>query len=201
MIWGAWLGATPETLLSRHNDVMQTMSLAGTQALRDDHDYRWRAKEIEEQAFVSRYTVDTLNRYGVRSYQTTGPENYETSVVAHLKTTFTFSAQPIAHCLGEFVADLSPTPAVCGLPKAQAKQWITENEPHRRDYYAGFLGEWYLSDNKIDLFVNIRCLRVLGSHYQLFTGSGITAKSDIVAEWNETERKATTLLQVLKDNL
>ncbi len=193
-----WLGATPEVLLSSNGDSMQTMSLAGTQALRDDKDYRWRAKEIEEQAFVSRYTLDTLNRYHITSYHTIGPEDYETSVVAHLKTTFLFSAKPIKHCLGEFVADLAPTPAVCGLPKQQAKQWISENEPHARDYYTGFLGEWRLHDDALNLFVNIRCLRALDTHYQLFTGGGITAKSDIQAEWNETDRKAQTLLQVLE---
>ncbi len=195
---GLWLGATPEILLRVHNGTATTLSLAGTQALRPDRDYRWRAKEIEEQAVVSRYTVDALNRYNIRDYQTTGPENHETSAVVHLKTTFSFPALAIRHQLGEFVADLAPTPAVCGLPKHQAEQWIHAHEPHDRGYYTGFLGPWQLDNEVVELFVNIRCLQVFPQHYRLYLGGGITAKSDIRAEWEETERKATTLLRAIE---
>ena len=35
---------------------------------------------------------------------------------------------------------LHPTPAICGLPKAEAWRFISANEPHRRLYYSGFCG-------------------------------------------------------------
>lgn len=193
-----WLGATPEILLNSNGETAQTMSLAGTQARCDGGDYRWRAKEIEEQAFVSRYTVDTLNRYGIADYRVTGPEDFATGAVAHLKTTFHFNAQPLQARLGEFIADLSPTPAVCGLPKSQARHWIRDNEPIERGYYSGFLGAWRLHGEAVNLYVNIRCLQVFADCYRLYSGGGITAKSEVTAEWDETERKMQTLSRAIE---
>ncbi len=194
---GLWIGATPETLLAVDGDFARTVSLAGTQPLRSDGKYCWFAKEIEEQAFVSRYAVDILNRYGVSNYTTKGPENLETTAVAHLKTTFTFPAKNIMSRLGSFVADLSPTPAVCGLPKESARKFILSSEPHSRKYYAGFLGPWNLEHCSTHLFVNLRCMEVNKEEYLLYTGGGITAKSSPDAEWDETNHKAQTLLAVI----
>ncbi len=194
---GLWMGATPETLLAIDGDYARTVSLAGTQALRPDGNYCWFAKEIEEQAFVSRYAVDILNRYGISGYSTRGPENLETAAVAHLKTTFTFPAENIADKLGDFVADLSPTPAVCGLPKESARKFILLSEPHDRRYYSGFLGCWNMAECPTHLFVNLRCMEVGKEGYFLYTGGGITAKSSPAKEWEETNHKAQTLLAVV----
>ncbi len=194
---GLWMGATPETLLAIEGSTARTVSLAGTQPLRPDGRYCWFAKEIEEQAFVSRYAVDILNRYGVSSYTVRGPENLETTAVAHLKTTFFFSAANIADRLGEFIADLAPTPAVCGLPREPAREFILSCEPHNRKYYTGFLGPWNLADCPTHLFVNLRCMEVDKEDYILYTGGGITAKSSAADEWEETRHKAQTLLSVI----
>ncbi len=196
---GLWMGATPETLLSVAGDTATTVSLAGTQRLRPDGKYCWFAKEIEEQAFVSRYAVDILNRYGIASYKTKGPENLETTAVAHLKTTFTFPIKNIADKLGSFAGDLAPTPAVCGLPKEEARRFILENEPHSRKYYGGFLGAWNLAECPTHLFVNLRCMEVRQEEYILYTGGGITVKSSADDEWEETNHKAQTLLRVIDE--
>ncbi len=194
---GLWIGATPETLLAVDHDFARTVSLAGTQALRPDGQYCWFAKEIEEQAFVSRYAVDILNRYGVAGYTTKGPENLETTAVAHLKTTFTFPVKTIVDRLGDFVADLSPTPAVCGLPKEPAREFILCCESHSRKYYTGFLGPWNMEQCPTHLFVNLRCMEVDNEEYILYVGGGITAKSSPADEWEETNHKAQTLLAVI----
>ncbi len=194
---GLWIGATPETLLAIDGTTARTVSLAGTQPLRPDGKYCWFTKEIEEQAFVSRYTVDTLNRYGVSSYTVKGPENLETTAVTHLKTTFFFSAANIVDRQGSFVADLAPTPAVCGLPRESAREFILSCEPHNRKYYTGFLGPWNMPDCPTHLFVNLRCMEIDKEDYILYTGGGITAKSSAEDEWQETLYKAQTLLAVI----
>lgn len=196
---GLWAGATPEVLLSSDEQRVQTHSLAGTQSLREDKDYCWRTKEVEEQAFVSRYIVDTLNKYGIQNYQTKGPVTLETSTVAHLQTSFTFARKSLEHHLGSFIQDLSPTPAVCGLQKDKAKEMIAKLETHQRKYYTGFLGPWQIENKDIGLFVNIRCMEIFNDMYQLYVGGGITAQSIATDEWEETNNKAQTLLKIIEE--
>lgn len=141
-IAGTWMGATPEILLKEDQGRFETVSLAGTQARRNDGEYWWHTKDIEEQAFVSRYLVDIFHDYNVGRYKTRGPETMESGKVAHLRTSFFFPIEKISHCLGDFLADLHPTPAVCGLPKDLADQYIRDYEKHHRKYYTGYLGPW-----------------------------------------------------------
>lgn len=194
---GLWMGATPEILLNSEGEQMQTVSLAGTQERRDDSDYSWRTKEIEEQAFVSRYMLDIFYRFKIHPYSTQGPESLESGKVAHLKTSFFFAANQINNCLGEFVSQLHPTPAVCGLPKSSAHQFISKIEKHNRRYYSGYLGAWKLEDS-VKLFANLRCMEILPEDYLLYAGGGITARSEADKEWEETNNKAKTLLSAIE---
>ncbi len=194
---GIWMGATPEALLQSHGKMMETVSLAGTQPRRTDADYSWHTKEIEEQAFVSRYMLDVFYRFGVHPYSTRGPETMESGRVAHLKTSFQFAARKVDHQLGNFIADLHPTPAVCGLPKEKAGRFISVVEKHDRRYYTGYLGPWRLN-NCVRLFVNLRCMEITPDRYILYAGGGITSKSVPEEEWEETNNKARTLLSAIE---
>ena len=55
--FGLWIGATPETLISYKNNVIQTMSLAGTLINKND---QWSAKEALEQSVTSKFIYETL---------------------------------------------------------------------------------------------------------------------------------------------
>ena len=195
---GLWMGATPELLFCSDGICARTVSLAATQPLRPDGRYCWFTKEIEEQAFVSRYTVDVLHRFGFSDYRTTGPQDLETAAVAHLKTEFFFPGERIEGRLGGFVEQLFPTPAVCGLPKDAAAGFIHEFEPHDRHYYTGFLGPWRLGGNGTDVYVNLRSMEIEPSQYILYVGGGITARSNPEHEWEETAHKARTLLNAIE---
>jgi len=98
--------------------------------------------------------------------------------------------------LGDFVAELHPTPAVCGLPKNLADDFIKENEKHDRKYYSGYLGPWKLNQ-EVNLFVNLRCMEITCDQFVLYAGGGITSKSIPEREWEETIQKAKTLLDVI----
>ena len=172
---GLWMGATPEVLLQSKGKTLETVSLAGTQSRRDDSDYRWATKEIEEQAFVSRYMLDVFYKFNIHPYTTQGPETLESGNVAHLKTSFNFSAKRVEDRLGDFVAELHPTPAVCGLPKSKAQRFISTIERHERRYYSGYLGPWRMNDC-IRLFVNLRCMEITVDRYMLYAGGGITGR-------------------------
>ena len=194
---GTWMGATPEVLLKSEGQFFETVSLAGTQVRKyDSDDYYWNTKDIEEQAFVSRYMLELFYCFDIHKYRTTGPETLESGKVAHLKTSFFFSAEKIENCLGNFVAELHPTPAVCGLPKNLADEFIREKEKHDRKYYTGYLGPWKLNQ-QVDLFVNLRCMEITDDEFILYAGGGITSKSIPDREWEETNQKAKTLLSVI----
>jgi isochorismate synthase len=194
---GIWMGATPEVLLKSEDGYFETVSLAGTQLRKyDSDDYYWNTKDIEEQAFVSRYMLELFYGFDIHKYRTSGPETLESGKVAHLKTSFYFPAEKIENCLGDFVAELHPTPAVCGLPKNLADEFIREKEKHDRKYYTGYLGPWKL-DQQVNLFVNLRCMEITRDEFILYAGGGITSKSIPEREWEETNQKATTLLAVI----
>ena len=196
-ITGTWMGATPEVLLKLHERSFETVSLAGTQLRKNDsEDYCWKTKDIEEQAFVSRYMLETFHLFDIHKYRTTGPETLESGKVAHLKTSFFFPAEKIENCLGDFIAELHPTPAVCGLPKNLADEFIRKNEKYERKYYSGYLGPWKLNQ-QVNLFVNLRCMEITGNQFILYAGGGITSKSIPEREWEETNQKAKTLLDVI----
>jgi isochorismate synthase len=47
------------------------------------------------------------------------------------------------------------------------------------------------------LFVNLRCMQVFPTQFALYLGGGIMADSDPSKEWEETELKSMTLLNVI----
>lgn len=194
---GIWMGATPEVLIKSDGNQFETVSLAGTQVRKPDvEEYYWSTKDIEEQAFVSRYMLDIFFNFDIHQYKTIGPETMESGKVAHLKTSFFFPAEKISNRLGSFIADLHPTPAVCGLPKDLADAFIRTKETHERKYYTGYLGPWRLNQ-QVSLFVNLRCMEITSSEYILYAGGGITSRSVPEKEWDETNQKAKTLLSVI----
>ncbi len=194
---GIWMGATPEVLIKSEGNLFETVSLAGTQVRKPGtQEYFWSTKDIEEQAFVSRYMLDVFFNFDIHQYKTIGPETMESGKVAHLKTSFFFPAEKIANRLGSFIADLHPTPAVCGLPKDMAAEFIRKEEAFERKYYTGYLGPWRLNQ-QVSLFVNLRSMEITPDEFILYAGGGITSHSIPEKEWDETNQKAKTLLSVI----
>jgi isochorismate synthase len=194
---GIWLGASPETLLSKKDERYQTVSLAGTMPLNKANNYNWSANLKQEQEIVSEFIENQLKIFKITEFNRNGPFTQPAANVAHLKTTFEFPIEKLNGEVSAFVGTLQLSPAVCGSPKEKAKEFIVQNELHKREYYTGFLGAWNLVD-KLELFVNIRCLKVMGNQAVLYVGGGITANSEPEKEWEETNHKAKALLSIMK---
>ena len=199
-IAGSWIGATPEPLVKVHDTVIETVSLAGTQKLNGVPvgEVAWHTKEIDEQKIVTSFIENLLYDFGITNYLKNGPYSQQAANLVHLKSTFSFNRTSLKETLGEFLSALHPTPSVCGLPKDEAFGLIHELEKHERAYYSGFLGPLNFSGCS-NLFVNLRCLRMLQNQFALFAGAGITSGSDAENEWEETELKMQTLLSVLNN--
>ncbi|MCD4729060.1 MAG: isochorismate synthase [Bacteroidales bacterium] len=194
---GTWTGATPETLLRMNENTAQTISLAGTQPFyKKDQIVTWQEKELEEQQIVTDYIERVFEKFEIKDYKKEKVQNLHAGNAIHLATKFSFDKSSIEKQLGSFISEIHPTPAVCGFPKEKAIELILQIEKHNREYYAGYCGLINMN-NKTDLFVNLRCMKILKDKLALFVGGGLTAQSDPQNEWTETVLKAETLLSIL----
>jgi isochorismate synthase len=194
-----WTGATPEPFICSHEDDLNTVSLAGTRPYHEEdlNISNWNRKELLEQEYVTLHIENILKNYEVIAYAKKGPYVFRAGNLLHLRTDFTFSARSVGNRLPSLIHALHPTPAVCGMSTGKAMDFIRIAEKHNREYYTGFLGPVGL-DDLIQLYVNLRCLKVHENRLVLYTGGGITQDSIPEEEWEETEIKADTLLSVLK---
>ena len=201
-----WLGATPETLVSMDkDDKFRTMSLAGTQSAIGENgeilsinEIRWSHKEIEEQAFVSRYIIECFKKIRLREYYESGPKTVQAGNLMHLRTDYMVDTEALDFPqLGTVMVELlHPTSAVCGMPKAPALRIIAEQESHDREFYSGFLGPVNMQEES-HLFVNLRTMKIVENEATLYAGCGITEDSNPLKEWSETEMKIQTLMRVI----
>lgn len=191
---GMWLGASPEALLKVSGDTFTTMALAGTQLYRGTNEVVWCQKEVDEQQFVTDYIVDTVSKVCM-DVQKSDIETVKAGSLLHLKTSISGKINTQGSVLKTLINTLHPTPAVCGLPKEAAKQFILENENYARSFYTGFLGE--LNTEGSEFYVNLRCMNIENKHADLYIGGGITKESNPIAEWEETVSKSEIMKKVL----
>ncbi len=244
---GLWLGATPETLLKAEGNRFKTMALAGTQKYEGTTDVDWGEKEKQEQQFVTDSILENLKNSSAENIETTAPFTTRAGNLLHLRTDIKgnlqanfprtdaqlgfFSESPenaqiknrdaqlsvSLEKIKHIITALHPTPAVCGLPKQKAKQFILQEENYDREFYTGFLGELNFQQvtqrsrsrrnvenlayravkKETSLFVNLRCMKIEDGKAILFIGGGITGDSVPEDEWQETVNKAGTMKKVL----
>ncbi len=185
---GLWIGATPEKFMSLNKDAFSTMALAGTQPYSDD--ITWANKEKEEQQWVTNYITDKLLPI-VSHIDISKPYTKRAGHLAHIRTDIKGNLTN-ATSLKDLILRMHPTPAVCGFPRSVAKDFILGNENYNREFYTGFLGE-INSNNKSELYVNLRCMQLKDKQAILYVGGGITKDSIPKDEWEETQNKALVL--------
>ena len=191
---GTWLGATPEQLLKANDTQFQTIALAGTQKETGSNEVIWPKKEQEEQQFVTDYIVEKLKEVA-SEVLVSKPFSFKAGSIWHIKTDISGTLNS-GSSLQKVIQLLHPTPAVCGFPKEQSKEFIIENENYNRNFYTGFLGELNIK-NQTDLFVNLRCMEIDEAQAHLFMGCGITKDSIPEKEWEESKNKSATMKRIL----
>lgn len=193
---GFWCGASPEVLLEMEGISFATMALAGTQRVKKDTVPHWNFKELNEQKIVVDSIATSLQKVA-SVIRTSGTYNYQAASLVHLRTDITGTLKEGKNTLSMIASILHLTPAVCGTPQDYAKSYILENEDYSREFYTGFLGPIYQKDSCSKLFVNLRCMKIDENIATLFVGGGITIDSEPESEWEETQHKLQTMLQVI----
>jgi isochorismate synthase len=199
---GHWLGATPEVLVTLEDKtIFKTVALAGTKPYYAGTNLKsvaWTQKEIEEQALVERYVISCFKKIRLREYEEHGPKTVVAGNLMHLKSDFTVNIREtnfpqLATVMLEL---LHPTSAVCGMPLQPSLQFLNDVEGYDREFYAGYLGPVNIQ-NDIHIFVNLRCMQIFENKALLYAGAGVTIDSIPEEEYEETEIKFNTLLNVI----
>ena len=196
---GCWLTATPEILLDGKGNDWRTIALAGTMKLEGEQldgegeTLTWSTKNIQEQRIVATYITECLEQF-TGNFREEGPRTVRAANLVHLRSDFTFKLEDNNH-IGDILNTLHPTPAVCGLPKREAFQFIVKNEHSPRRSYSGFMGP--LGATETHLYVSLRCMNIDGDTCHLYAGGGLLKDSVEEQEWLETEAKMETMRRLL----
>ncbi len=199
---GTWLGATPELLVCvEGQSIFKTVALAGTKVFEEGINVKnvaWTQKEIEEQALVSRYIINNFKKIRLREFEEHGPKTVVAGNLMHLKTEFSVDMKATNFPqLGSVMLNLlHPTSAVCGMPLETSLEFLQQHEGYDREFYSGYLGPVNINNN-INIFVNLRCMQLFEKQAIVYAGAGVTVDSVPEHEWEETEMKLNTLLNVI----
>lgn len=189
-----WVGSSPETLINKIDDTLETVALAGTKKANGSV-IKWGQKEMMEQEIVRNHVEDVLTKRNLNFRQSDTTTEYFTNEIAHLKTRYTVESPSTS--TWNLLKELHPTPAVCGNPKLKAFELIRKTEIHKRTYYTGFLGP-RTDFNREHYFVNLRSAVIFKEHGYIFVGGGITSDSHPASEWDETTLKSRSILDYVE---
>jgi isochorismate synthase len=204
---GRWfVGATPERLVRVRRGEVSAMALAGS-APRGTTPAADRgfgeallasAKDRLEHAIVADMVRQSLSGVCEAISVAGSPTLLKVSNVQHLHT-------PIAArlCEGRTILDLAdrlhPTPAVGGVPREAALEWLHRHEGLDRGWYAGPVG-WIDAHGDGEFAVAIRSALLAPGEALLYAGCGIVADSDPDAEYAESQLKLRAMLAALAAN-
>jgi menaquinone-specific isochorismate synthase len=198
---GAFVGASPELLVSRRGRYVLSHPLAGTAARGPEgaEGLLGSVKDLEEHELVVADIAGVLDPRCVELVVPGGPSLVALHSMNHLGTRI--EGRLIAEDGGppsalELVAALHPTPAVGGVPLPAALEVIEALEPGPRGPWAGPLG-WLDARGDGDWVVGLRSAIISGSTAVVWAGAGIVAASDPRAELEETAVKLAPVLEGL----
>jgi menaquinone-specific isochorismate synthase len=206
-----FLGASPETLVSRRGLEISSYPLAGTVArsgdlLTDDalvDALLASTKDRWEHQVVVDAIASVLRDVCEKIVVPERPSVFALRNVSHLGTPISGllrngseGALRAAPSALDLAARLQPTPAVGGQPTQAAMEWQRANEGFDRGRYAGPVG-WLDSGGDGEWVLGLRSATVEGDRACLYAGAGIVAGSDPAAELAETQLKLQALLAAL----
>ena len=196
-----FIGCSPERLFSRDANQLQTEALAGTvNRGRDTREDELLLQSLlidkkidRENYLVQEFIIANLKRLKAdvscdepHVMQLHNVQHLCVPIHAQLRTQTTDA---------ELLYKLHPTPAVGGCPKLPALQFVNDNEPYLRGWYAGAVG--YISKQHSDFSVAIRSALISKNSIKLFAGAGIVIGSIAEQEWQELDNKISTILNII----
>jgi menaquinone-specific isochorismate synthase len=187
----AFLGASPERLFRLTGTRLETEAIAGTAPADAAQGLFTCDKNGREHRLVLDHLIERLSRLCSRMDEPQTRRLLTLRDVSHLAAGLQGDLAP-GRTLGDVVAALHPTPAVCGTSTEAALARIRRHEPFGRGWYAGAVG--VVDRRGAELAVAIRSALVGGNRLLAFAGAGIVAGSEPDQEWRELESKIRPVL-------
>ena len=199
-------GASPETLVKKEGNTLQTFPIAGTRprGKTEKEDLEIEAELLKDEKELAEHNmlVDLgRNDIGkISKFNSVEVVNYKYvlkfSHVMHITSTVNGTIRPDKDAIDALQAIL-PAGTLSGAPKIRAAEIIDELEPVRRGIYGGAIGYIDFNDN-LDMCICIRCAIKKDDLVYVQAGGGIVLDSVAENEYAETENKAKAILTALK---
>ncbi|MBW4617054.1 MAG: isochorismate synthase [Desmonostoc vinosum HA7617-LM4] len=198
-----FIGASPERLISIHQQQLITDALAGsaprgktpTEDATNADRLLNSEKERHEHLLVIDFITQRLTQLGLLPQVLLAPRLRKLSNIQHLWTPISAIVPTNVHPL-KIIAQLHPTPAVAGAARDIACAEIRRYESFERGLYAAPLG-WIDAEGNCEFIVGIRSALINGDRARLYAGAGIVAGSNPDKEFAEVQLKLQALLKAL----
>ena len=200
------VGASPEVLVRKEEEVVEVRPIAGTRPRGKSFDEDEALekelladpKELAEHIMLvdlGRNDLGRICRTGsVEVSELKVIERY--SHVMHIVSNVRGILESDMDAFDTFRATF-PAGTLTGAPKIRAMEIIDEMEPQRREIYGGAVGYFSFSGN-MDMAIAIRTLVIHDNQIHLQAGAGIVADSSPVAEYEETINKAKGVMKAIE---
>ncbi|MEB3050744.1 aminodeoxychorismate synthase component I [Mycolicibacter sp. MYC123] len=194
--WGAVASLSPELFLRRRGEVVTSSPIKGT--LPSDarpSALRASVKDVAENIMIVDLVRNDLGRVAITGTVTV-PELLAVRPapgVWHLVSTVS-ARVPVDVDAAALLDAAFPPASVTGTPKHRARQLLSQWEPHHRGIYCGTVGlASPLAGTELNVAIRTVEFDVSGGAV-LGVGGGITADSDVDAEWQECLHKAAPIV-------
>jgi len=202
----AFISKSPEKLFDIKGDKLRTNAIAGSAKRTHDSEQDELQKSFllndeknrYEHEVVRESIVDDLKPYSDWVEYDPKPGILENKYIYHLHTAIKATLNDDTDVF-DLLDAIHPTPAVGGLPKKMAREYIMEEEYGTRGLYAAPVGIIH-EDNDSEFVVSIRSMLIQANSATLFAGCGIVKGSSSEKEYEETQVKFTPMLNVLEAN-
>jgi len=198
------LSSSPERLVSRRGERLETRPIAGTRPRRAGDDDLARIRELvaHPKERAEHIMLIDLERNDLGRVCVPGTVAVEALMevesyahVHHIESTVAGRARP-GLTPGELIRAVFPGGTITGCPKVRCMEIIAELEAVGRGPYTGALG-WIDRSGDLDLNILIRSGWLQDGRLRLRAGAGIVIDSDPDHELAETRAKARGLLHAL----
>jgi len=191
-----FLGATPELIMKKTNNDLQTNALAGSKPIESKNELLDDSKIIKEHDIVVRGIIDNLNSFNLRP-NIDSKNIFELKNIAHIITKINSQINDRHNPL-DILDSLIPTAALSGYPKKESLKIIDSVENYERGRYAGPIG-WIYQNMNCEFYAAIRTAYINKNKLYFYGGAGIVINSKAEQEWDEIEKKIKAIKNIINE--
>ncbi len=190
------LGATPELIMKKTSNDLQTNALAGSKPIESKNELLGDLKIIEEHDIVVKGIIDNLNSFNLKP-NIDSKNVFELKNIAHIITKINSEIDDRYNPL-DILDSLIPTAALSGYPKKESLSIINSIENYERGRYAGPIG-WIYQNMNCEFYAAIRTAYINKNKLYFYGGAGIIINSKAEQEWDEIENKINAIKNIINE--